>query len=99
MKFMQGPHVATKRCAPRLPESRGEKCLFHGQPNLSPIFREISCAHFSWKLQDENRRNILPFSAAFLAHVGETFRQNFALGAFRHNTPILKTPMVIDLEL
>ena len=25
------------------------------------------------------------FVAAFFAHVGETFRQNFALGAFRHN--------------
>ena len=48
-------------CAPKLPESRGERILFHGQPNLSPIFREISCAHFSWKLKDENRRNISPF--------------------------------------
>ena len=36
---------------PKLPESRGERILFHGQPKLSPSFREISCAHISWKLK------------------------------------------------
>ena len=50
-----------KTCAPKLPESRSERILFRGQPNLSPIFREISCAHFSWKLKDENQRKISPF--------------------------------------
>ena len=56
------PSLLSKGCAQKLPESRGERILFHGQPNLWPIFREISCAHFSLKLKDENRRKMLPFS-------------------------------------
>ena len=80
------PHMITKPCAPNLPESRGERFLFHGQPNLSPIFREMFCAHFSWKLKDENRRRISPFfRRIFRPHVGEKFRQNFALGVFWHD--------------
>ena len=43
----------------------------------SRIFREISCAHFSWTLKDENRRKISPFfrrkispmSAKFFARI------------------------------
>ena len=53
--------ILTCLVPPQLPESRGERILFHGQPNLSPIFREIFCAHFSRKLKDENRRKISPF--------------------------------------
>ena len=52
---------------------------------MSPIFREISCAHFSRKLKDENRqKKNCHFFTSFFAHVGENLRQNFALGAFRH---------------
>ena len=48
-------------CAPKLPESRCERILFHGSWNLSRVFfKEISCAHFFWKLKDENRRIISP---------------------------------------
>ena len=54
------PNKPPKPCASKLPESRGERILFHGQPNLPPIFREISCGHFSWKMKDENRRNVSP---------------------------------------
>ena len=57
----RGHSDTPKQFAPKLPESRGERIWFHGQPNLSPIFREISCAHFSWKSKDENRRKISPF--------------------------------------
>ena len=51
-------------------------------------------ANFSWNflrplfLEIEGRKsakNFAIFSPHFLAHVGEKFRQNFALGAFRHN--------------
>ena len=62
-------------CAPKLPESRGERTSFHGQPNLSPIFRESSCAHFSWQLRDENRWKISPI---FSPHFSPMSAKNFA---------------------
>ena len=71
-------------CADMLPESRGEKKLFHGPWNLPRIFREISCGQFSWKSKDENRRIFSPIFATFFAHVSERFGQSFALGAIRH---------------
>ena len=70
-------------CAPNLPESRGERILFHGQPNLSPIFREISCAHFSWKLKDENRRkNFAIFSPHFSPMSAKKFARISLSGLF-----------------
>ena len=67
----------------KLPESRNEKNLFHGSWNLPRIFREVSCSQFCWKLKDENWRHFFAqVFATLLAHVDETFRQNFALGNF-----------------
>ena len=69
-------------CAPKLPESRSERILFHGQPNLSPIFREISCAHFSWKLKDENRRKFSPYFLRVLHLCGRKISPEFRSRGF-----------------
>ena len=34
-----------------VPESRGERILFRPSWKMWRIFREISCSHFSWKLE------------------------------------------------
>ena len=68
---------AAQSLCPKLPESRGERILFRDSWDLSRIFREISCAHFSWKFKDENRRQkfakfslrFSPFSANFFARI------------------------------
>ena len=72
-------YVCQLHCADMLPESWGERILFHGSWNLPRIFCKISCSQFCWKLKDENRRIFRQIFTTFFAHVGETFRARASL--------------------
>ena len=59
---------------PELPESRGERLLLHGEPNLLPIFREISCPTFpgTWRTKI-SAKNFANFSPHFLPMSAKNF--------------------------
>ena len=47
-------------CQSRWPKSCPERMLLCPSWNMRRNFHEISCGHFSWKLKDENERNLWP---------------------------------------